>query len=141
MDKRSKRIKTLILGAFWCLVVIVYIVRLMNLQLVHGDEYLETAMTRSYKTQTTVAVRGEILDVNGGPLAVNKAVYDLTINKMYIEKANENEVAEKLLTILNELNIEYNDLLPIVYYSDSYDFASDALRDERDVHIALGHAT
>ena len=38
MDKRSKRIKTLILGAFWCLVVVVYIVRLMNLQLVHGDE-------------------------------------------------------------------------------------------------------
>ena len=117
MDKRSKRIKTLILGAFWCLVVIVYIVRLMNLQLVHGDEYLETAMMRSYKTQTTVAVRGEILDSDGEPIVTNRMGLSVTIDMAYINKGEENDTCSKLIKILMENDVEIKDGVPISDHS------------------------
>ncbi|MBR5942265.1 MAG: penicillin-binding protein 2 [Clostridia bacterium] len=113
MDKRSKRLKTLILGAFWCLVVIVYIVRLMNLQLVHGDEYLETATKRSYKTQTTVAVRGEILDSDGEPIVTNRMGLSVTIDMAYISKGQENETCSKLIDILAKNGVEIKDGVPI----------------------------
>ena len=113
MDKRSKRIKTLILGAFWCLVVVVYIVRLMNLQLVHGDEYLETATKRSYKTQTTVAVRGEILDSDGEPIVTNRMGLSVTIDMAYIPKGQENDTCSKLIKILLENGVEIKDGVPI----------------------------
>ena len=113
MDKRSKRIKTLILGAFWCLVVVVYIVRLMNLQLVHGDEYLETATKRSYKTQTTVAVRGEILDSDGQPIVTNHMGLSVTIDRAYIPKGQENDTCSKLIKILMENGVEIKDGVPI----------------------------
>ena len=113
MDKRSKRIKTLILGIFWCLVVVVYIVRLMNLQLVHGDEYLETATKRSYKTQTTVAVRGEILDSDGEPIVTNHMGLSVTIDRAYIPKGQENDTCSKLIKILLENGVEIKDGVPI----------------------------
>ncbi len=113
MDKRSKKIKTLILGVFWCLVVVVYTVRLMNLQLVHGDEYLETATKRSYKTQTTVAVRGEILDSDGEPIVTNRMGLSVTIDRAYITKDQENETCSKLIKILLENGVEIKDGIPI----------------------------
>lgn len=113
MDKRSKRIKTFALGAFWCLVVIVYIVRLMNLQLVHGDEYLETATKRSYKTQTTAAVRGEILDSDGAPIVTNRMGLSVTIDMAYIPKGQENDTCSKLIKILMENDVEIKDGVPI----------------------------
>lgn len=113
MDKRSKRIKTFILGVLWCLVVVVYIVRLMNLQLVHGDEYLETATKRSYKTQTTVAVRGEILDSDGEPIVTNRMGLSVTIDKAYIPKGQENDTCSKLIRILLENDVEIKDGVPI----------------------------
>ncbi|MBQ6552804.1 MAG: hypothetical protein IJU94_01835 [Clostridia bacterium] len=113
MDKRSKRIKTFILGVFWCLVVVVYIVRLMNLQLVHGDEYLETATKRSYKTQTTVAVRGEILDSDGEPIVTNRMGLSVTLDRAYIPKGQENDTCAKLIKILLENEVEIKDGVPI----------------------------
>ena len=113
MDKRSKRIKTLILGIFWCLVVVVYVVRLMNLQLVHGDEYLETATKRSYKTQTTVAVRGEILDSDGEPIVTNRMGLSVTIDRAYIPKGQENDTCSKLIKILMDDGVEIKDGVPI----------------------------
>ena len=113
MDKRSKRIKTLMLGVFWCLVVVVYIIRLMNLQLVHGDEYLETATKRSYKTQTTVAVRGEILDSDGEPIVTNRMGLSVTIDKAYVVKGQENETYSRLIKILLENEVEIKDGVPI----------------------------
>ena len=117
MDKRSKRIKTIALGVFWCLVVLVYLIRLMNLQLVHGDEYLETATKRSYKTQTTVAVRGEILDSEGEPIVTNRMGLSVTIDMAYIPKGQENDTCMKLIEILAADDVEIKDGVPITDYS------------------------
>ncbi len=103
----------------------VFFARLFVWQIVQGDKYKQVSDIAAAYSVDTQAVRGEILDVDGTPLAINKPIYNLTINKMYVEKNRENEVIEKVLTILNELNIEYNDILPIVYYNDTYDFAAD----------------
>ena len=106
----------MILGAFWCLVVVVYIVRLMNLQLVHGDEYLETATKRSYKTQTTIAVRGEILDSDGEPIVTNRMGLSVTIDMAFIPKGEENDTCSKLIEILAENGVEIKDGVPVTDY-------------------------
>ena len=113
MDKRTKRIKTLILGIFWCLVVVIYIIRLMNLQLVHGDEYLESATKRSYKTQSTFAVRGEILDSDGEPIVTNRMGLSVTIDRAYITEGQENDTCLKLIQILKQNEVEIKDGLPM----------------------------
>lgn len=142
MDKRSKRIKTLILGAFWCLVVIVYIVRLMNLQLVHGDEYLETATTRSYKTQTTVAVRGEILDSDGQPIVTNRMGLSVTIDMAYIPKGEENDTCSKLIEVLMQNGVEIKDGVPITDSSPyEWEAGKDSAKNKLLKTLKLGENT
>lgn len=113
MNKRSKKIKTFALGAFWCLMVLIYIFRLFSLQVINGDEYLENATKRSYKTQTSVSVRGEIFDADGEPIVTNRMGLSVTIDMAYIAKGEENTTCSKLISILKDEGVEIKDGLPI----------------------------
>ena len=113
MDKRSKKIKTIALGAFWCLMVVIYIFRLFSLQIIHGEENLENATKRSYKTQTSVAVRGEILDADGLPIVTNRMGLSVTVDMAYITKGEENSTCGKLISILKDEGVEIKDGLPM----------------------------
>ena len=50
----------------------IFRIRLADWQIVHGEEYLEQANKTSVFSVSLDAARGEILDVNGEPLAVNQ---------------------------------------------------------------------
>lgn len=97
-----------------CVVIFaIFIARLFSWQIVQGSEYRKVSNIAAAYSVTTDAVRGEILDKNGTPLAINEASFDLIIDKLYLKKDSENEVTEYLLTILEQLNIKWNDKLPI----------------------------
>ena len=49
----------------------VFFIRLADWQIVHGEEYLEQANKTSVFSVALDAARGEILDVNGKPLALS----------------------------------------------------------------------
>ena len=53
--------------------------RLVDLQLVHGQEYLERSAQFLTTTSTVSAARGEILDRYGRPMVSNKTGFSLVL--------------------------------------------------------------
>jgi len=66
---------TLVLG-----VAVIYIARLINLQLVSADQYNYVSEKTYTRTETVKAQRGEIYDRNGVPLVTNEYFYNVLLD-------------------------------------------------------------
>ena len=67
MDKRNVRYNILTLIVY--IIGVILLIQLFNLQIIHGEEYLEKSSSRLTRETTIVAARGNILDRNGNTLA------------------------------------------------------------------------
>lgn len=61
----------------------VLIYRVFSLQIVHGEEYMDSFETRIKKERTIEGVRGNIYDRNGNLLAYNELAHSVTIEDVY----------------------------------------------------------
>lgn len=112
-------------------VFVLYSLRLFQIQIVEGDKYAELA-ARSTVTEVPIsAARGEILDRNLRPIAINQASYSVVFDYAFFprgrseEKEREkNEIILSLTSLLAEANEEWNDTLPITG-SGPYAFEAD----------------
>lgn len=89
--KYRKKIRITILGVFFVAVCLIYIARLVNMQISNPDFFAGSGYTYSYKVKIP-AVRGEIFDRNGNKLVENEYHYDLNFDKNTLpagEKMNE----------------------------------------------------
>ena len=77
----KKNVRYNILSIIVYIIGIILIIQLFNLQIVHGEEYLERANSRLTREITIKAARGNILDCNGNILAGNKIKYSLKKEK------------------------------------------------------------
>ena len=82
MEKRRFNI----LIVFICLVGIIFIIKLYNLQIVNGQNYLEQSERRLVREVAINAPRGEIYDRYGKLLVTNEIGYDLCIYYTKIDK-------------------------------------------------------
>ena len=107
------RLRARILLGLFAFIMVLYAMRLFNLQIISTDG--NTDNTTSYTTVTTVrAARGDILDRNGKVLVGNRASYDLVFNHFVIKSAdNRNEYLYTLLKKCEELGVEHQDHLPV----------------------------
>lgn len=78
---------------------IILLVQLFNLQIVHGNEYLETSNTRLTRESVLKAARGNIKDNSGTILAGTETSNNLEIYKSKIDTDTLNE------TILRVANV------------------------------------
>lgn len=91
-------------------------IRLLQIQLVDGDLYLNMTKERSIQ-QNIEAARGQIIDSTGKILNTNKIVYN--VNFQYSSLMNgtteseQNEIIYRVLTVLEKHNEKWNDSLPI----------------------------
>ena len=67
-----------IIGGFFCLVLVIYIVRLFYIQLI-DDQYKFAAENNALRNLTEYPVRGYIFDRNGKLLVYNSPSYDLMV--------------------------------------------------------------
>ena len=107
------------------LVVVIFVlfaVRLFDWQIVHGEEYKKLSVASTSYTVTSQATRGEILDVNGKGLAVNKTSYQIVINRIYLDKNQMNDVIVGLIAIMRACGAKYIDELPISVSGEQYVF-------------------
>lgn len=108
------KIKVVICFGLIILTFILFTARLFEWQIIDSQKYkdiAESTVTYVIKTDTT---RGEIVDINGKPLAINKTGYNVVIDKMYLQYGKENEAVNILLDIFNNSGEEWIDILPII---------------------------
>lgn len=110
--------------------------RLSTLTIVFGDKYREISDNKRVKQIPITAERGEIRDRYGRLLAGNKPSFTVQIVKDEINK-NRNEVALKLIKILEEEGENYSDEFPIILdvitYKDTSEYIESSIEPEKEI--------
>lgn len=124
---RYALVLTLVLAA-----MAVFSARLIRWQIFQSDYYNDIALTSTEYNVSTDAIRGEIYDVNGVPLAVNKTGYRVLINKIFMPDEELNATVVKLVALIESCGCKWIDELPIIVDANG-EYAFD---EERSSEIA-----
>lgn len=111
-ESRQLKIRTGVLMALFCCVVLSFVWVLVQVQLVDGSSYLETANYTTAQSETVDSVRGEILDRYGRLLVSNTFGYKVTLDTSVMGE-NQNAILTELLALCQEEGVEWTDSLPI----------------------------
>ena len=111
-----------------CLLLIVSVllaVRLIDIQIVNGEDYRKKSESKMLRETVIEAPRGEIYDRNGVVLATNKLGYDVVLYRVDIEGNELNKTILKVINILEKNNDEIYSSFPMDYgdtsfYNNSY---------------------
>ncbi len=111
----------------------VFAVTLFRIQIVRGDYYAGLADTNVTTVISVSASRGEILDRNFLPVAINRTTYAIIFDYNYFptgtgeeQQKEQNECLRRLVQLLTETGEKWNDTLPI---SDSAPYTFDEERE------------
>ena len=111
MDKKNVRYN--ILAVLVYIIGIILLIQLFNLQIVHGEEYLEKSSSRLTRENTITASRGDILDRNGNIIAGTVNEYSVEIYKSKISTETLNNTLLKVVQVLEANEDKYKDEFPI----------------------------
>lgn len=128
MKKRFGR--AIAVSAVFLAVCSAFVLRLVDLQIINGEEYLEKSMNRVVTKSTVKAARGEILDRNCRPIVQNKRVFTIEFNLSSI--SDMNKTIDKMITIFEESGQTYKNTFPISL-SAPYVYSEDFLTSESSV--------
>ncbi len=101
------------MGILIALIGLIFIYRLLQLQIVQGEEFKEQSEQRLLRSVSVKPPRGEILDRYGRPLVTNRMGFSVQVHKTHISNERFNEVLLKLLDIIEKNETAYVDRLPI----------------------------
>lgn len=98
--------RTFVLTIAMILIAVVIIERIFDLQIVHGEEYLDSFETKIMKERTISGSRGCIYDRNGNLLAYNELAHSVTIEDVYetgkMKNYNLNSTIATLIQMLEK---------------------------------------
>ena len=114
MDGKRFALRSRMVLALLCAVMVLFAWVLFDLQVVNGSYYLEQSTRKIAVTEPVQAARGEILDRYGRVLVSNRAAYQVTVDtRLMGDEKERNETVLKLLEICREQAVEWTDTLPI----------------------------
>lgn len=91
----------------------VYVLRLVDWQVLNGSTWLKEADNSTVAKVPMDAARGEVFDVNGVGLAVNKTGYAIVFDKAYMPNGTANKTISLLVDLLTKRGEKWTDILPI----------------------------
>ena len=149
MKPAKTRRRRWLLVALTLALLVVFVARLMKIQIVDADYYRQQLSNRTISTQVIKAVRGEIVDSRGRPLAANRMGYDIVIDMAFFPSGRgegiqqQNEILRELIVLMEQREEKWNDSLPISYgapfsYESGYD---DEIARLRKLLKVLNYAT
>ncbi len=125
------------------LFVIIYVllaavfVRLMEMQIVNGEEYLKQSVKKTTGVQNIIAPRGEIVDIDGDLVVQNEAGLAVIIEKAFFptDVNLQNDIILETIEILQENSDDWNESLPIsdskpYFFEDGKDNEVEQLKEE-----------
>lgn len=89
------------------------LLQLFNLQIIHGNEYLEKSSSRLTRETTIRAARGNILDKDGNILAGVKTKYTVELYRSTVDTKILNDTILSTIKTLENNGDKYNDKFPI----------------------------
>lgn len=110
---RNVKLRYNIVTAFIYIIGIILLIRLFNLQIIHGEEYREESNTRLTRESVLEAARGNISDSTGNKLATTKLGYSLELYRTKIDTQELNNTLLRIVKILENNNDSYIDTFPI----------------------------
>ena len=124
----EKKMRVAIISIIFAAIFGIFVLRLINLQLVNGEEYLKQSQSSVVRKVSVDAPRGEILDRNFLPIVTNKSAFEVNINTTLSEDLNKEILT--LINIFESCGQEYIDTFPISE-GRPYVFDSDMFGNER----------
>lgn len=121
-----ERLRLILLGVFFWMVLGAFTLRLVQIQIVDGADYLARQQRGSSKVQTIKAARGEILDRNGDPFSYNIPCYNVLFDRALTSTDGDNETIFNLILLLRQSGETWIDNLPLVIQDGAASFTDDA---------------
>lgn len=112
-DNKGKKSRITVCLIITVVIFSVFALRLVDWQIIHGEEYRSLANRSTGYTEKTDATRGEILDCNGVGLVVNKTHYKVVLDKLYIEEDKLDSIILSLIDLINKSGDKWEDTVPI----------------------------
>lgn len=116
-----RRLALLIAAA--AVVFALYTLRLIFLQLVHGDEFAARATSTTEYRFNVTAARGDIVDSAGRRIATSTTCYNVELSRLLIGDNDLNETIRSAVEILQANGESWNDTLRIVYADGAGQYA------------------
>ena len=123
-NRRSSNLRFNILTAIVLVIGFILMCQLINLQLVHGDEYRVLSSSRLTRETVIRADRGEILDANGVKLVTTSTGFTLNLYRTTTDNGQLNDNILNIINVLESNGDKYVDNLiltvePFGYSTDS----------------------
>lgn len=113
--------------ALFVIVAVIIVLRLVNLQVTHGEYYREKSNTRTVRSVELVAPRGEILDRNGRAIVTNATGFNVYILSIEDRTSGQlNAVINNLFSTVSDVQGRLDGVLPITEQSGKYFFSGDS---------------
>lgn len=129
-----------------CLIAAIMIHKVFDLQIVHGEEYLDSFQMKIKKERTIQGSRGNIYDRNGNLLAYNELAHSVTIEDVYesgkMKNYNLNSTIATLIKMI-EANGDstVSDFNIVLDKNNNYVFTVEGTQLYRFLADVYGHAT
>ena len=138
MNDKQVRNRIYILIGFLCVVLCAFLLRLVQWQLIDGDEYLSHGESTSTYSFSATAARGEIVDCYGRSLATNETVYQIELNQLMMGDTDLNEIIRQLIEILEASGEEWNDTMLISEPDENghYEFTNEPGNESQEARLA-----
>ncbi|MBQ4159997.1 MAG: penicillin-binding protein 2 [Clostridia bacterium] len=120
MDKKPRLTVYIV---FVVIVCAIFVVRLFNMQIINGDEFLKISQQKQMRRMNIAAPRGEIYDRYGVPLITNEVGYCVQIQRIGLEAEELNDILLKLYDMIESDGAEVSDSLPISEEPFSFNFS------------------
>ena len=105
--------RMILLIAVACAVMGLYVLRLIFLQLVNGDEFRSQATNTTDYNFTVTAARGDIVDSSGRRIATSTTSYNVVLNKLLMGDRDLDTMLQQVVELLRENGESWTDTLLI----------------------------
>ena len=90
-----------------------YSIKLVQFQIIEGEEHYESSNTSVSFEQTLAASRGDIVDIYGTPIASSQLIFNVILNRAYLPNEELNQRIIEVVDILEQNGEQVNDILPL----------------------------
>ena len=103
--------RMILLIAAACAVMGLFVLRLIFLQLVNGDDFKAQATNTTDYNFTVTAARGDIVDSSGRRIATSTTSYNVVLNKLLMGDRDLDTMLQQIVELLRENGESWNDTL------------------------------